>query len=300
MTDTLYIIGNGFDLHHGIRSSYKAFGEYLKGHDRNTYDVVERFFDVDAHFWGQFEERLAALDIDSLIDYATAFLVSYGAEDWSDAYHHDYQYEINQVVKAISETLRLRFGEWIRQLCIPEPSEIATIRLPVNPSASFLNFNYTPSLQRLYGVPDAHILHIHGAAVEYSDAGVVLGHGWEPEENPDPYRFERAPEDADMRVVEGQRSIDLYFRETFKPTAKIIRDNAAFFGNLSQVERIFVMGHSVSGIDRPYFREVIRNINAGRVTWKISYFGDLKALQERFEELSIAPHLVEFALLVDF
>jgi hypothetical protein len=48
MTDTLYIVGNGFDLHHGIRSSYKAFGEYLKGHDRNTYDVVERFFDVDA------------------------------------------------------------------------------------------------------------------------------------------------------------------------------------------------------------------------------------------------------------
>lgn len=60
------------------------------------------------------------------------------------------------------------------------------------------------------------------------------------------------------------------------------------------------MGHSVFGVDRPYFREVIRNIDAGRVTWKISYFDDLKVLRERVEELNIAQHLVEFALLRDF
>lgn len=129
---------------------------------------MERHFAVDADFWAEFEERLGELDGDSFIDDASGFLVSYGAEDWSDAYHHDYRYEIDKVVQALSETLRLRFGEWIRQLCIPEPSEIASIRLPVDPSASYLNFNYTPSLQRLYGVPDANILHIHGAAMDDS------------------------------------------------------------------------------------------------------------------------------------
>jgi hypothetical protein len=30
MTNTLYIIGNGFDLHHRIQSSFSAFGEYLR------------------------------------------------------------------------------------------------------------------------------------------------------------------------------------------------------------------------------------------------------------------------------
>jgi hypothetical protein len=86
-----------------------------------------------------------------------------------------------------------------------------------------------------------------------------------------------------MRVVEGQRIIDDYFRETFKPTAQIIRDNAAFFAGLSQLERIFALGHSVSAVDHPYFREVIRNIDADRVRWKISYFGDLACLRERVD-----------------
>ncbi len=297
MTDTLYIVGNGFDLHHRIRSSYRAFGEYLKGHDRATYNVVERYFYVDSEFWAEFEEQLA--DRDALIDHASNWLVSYGAEDWRDASHHDFQYEIGQDVEAISKTLRLRFGEWVRQLRIPDPSEIASIRLPIDQSATYLNFNYTPSLQRLYGVPDAHILHIHGAATD-SDARLVLGHGWEPEEHPDPYRFERDPEGADMRVIEGQRIIDDYFRETFKPTAEIIRDNAAFFGGLLQVERVFVMGHSVSSVDHPYFREVIRNIDTDHVTWKISHFDDLNGLRERFKEFGITPRLVEFALLSDF
>src|SRR5947209_7212449 len=142
MTETLYIIGNGFDLHHGIRSSYYAFGEYLKSHDRDTHSVVERHLGVDADFWAEFEERLADLDTDSVIDYASSWLESYGAEDWSDAYHHDYQYEIDRVVEAIL-ALRLRFGEWIRQLRIPDPSEIARIRLPLDVSATYLNFNYT-------------------------------------------------------------------------------------------------------------------------------------------------------------
>jgi len=79
MTNTLYIIGNGFDLHHGIQSSFRAFGEYLRDPDRATYNVLERYFDVDSEFWGEFEEQL--VDRDALIDHASNWLVNYGAED---------------------------------------------------------------------------------------------------------------------------------------------------------------------------------------------------------------------------
>jgi hypothetical protein len=260
---------------------------------------VERYFDVDGDFWAEFEERLASFDSDTLTNDASDFLVSYAAEDWSDAYHHDYQFEISQAVEAISATLRSRFAEWIRQLPIQAPPAIAGTWLPVVSSATFLSFNYTPSLQQLYGVPDANILHIHGAAGD-PDAQLVLGHGWKPVANLDPYRLAGDPEEADMRVVEGQRIIDSYFGDTFKPTAQIILDNGAFFAGLSQVDRIFVMGHSVSEVDHPYFRAVIHNIDADRVRWKISYFGDLASIRGRVEELGIAPHLVEYVLLADF
>jgi hypothetical protein len=294
MAATLYIIGNGFDLHHGIRSSYRAFGEYLKAREPGTYNVLDRYFDLDSEFWEKFEEQL--VDRDTLLDHASNWLVSYGADDWHDAYHHDFQYELGRDVETISRTLRLRFGEWVRQLHVPDASELADDTLLIDRAAIYLNFNYTSSLQRLYGVPDANILHIHGAATD-SEAQLVLGHGWKPEEHPDPYRFERDPEAADTRVVEGHRIIDDYFRDTFKPTAQIIRDNAAFFERLSSIVRILVMGHSLFGVDHLYFREVIRNIDADHVTWTVSYFGDLEEKCGRFHELGIAAHLVKFARL---
>ncbi|MGK6313659.1 bacteriophage abortive infection AbiH family protein [Neorhizobium sp. DT-125] len=299
MEKTLYIIGNGFDLHHGIPSSYKAFGEYLRLSDAKTYEVVEKYFAMDAQLWAEFEDRLASFDSDSLIEDASNFLVGYGAEDWSDAYHHDYQYEIQQAVEAISTTLRLRFAEWIRQLPVPWAAEFSGQRVPLNSSAVFLNFNYTPSLQRLYGVPDINVLHIHGAAANPTET-LVLGHGWEPDPNPDPYRFEQDPEDADMRVVEGQGIVDDYFSDTFKPTAKVIEKNAAFFAGLSDVDRIVVMGHSVSEVDHPYFEEVIANIDVKRVRWKVSYYGDLDELRKRMESLGVPAHLTEYALLNAF
>lgn len=303
MTGNLYIIGNGFDLHHQIPSSYKAFGAYLGANDWETYDVVQRYFDVSAEFWAEMEERLASLDIDTLIDDASSSLVSYGAEDWSDAYHHDYQYEIDQVVAAVSSTLRLRFAEWIWQLPLPSHSQISGLRLPIDLSAIFLNFNYTPSLQQLYGVPDTNILHVHGKSGA-PDSRLVLGHGWTPpprsKPKPDEYPYDEDYDETDVRITEGQQIIDRYFKETFKPTAQIIIDNFAFFNSLSNISKIFVIGHSVSDVDHPYFREVIRNIDADHVRWQISYFGDPKDVRKRVKKLGIVPHLVEYRLLTEF
>lgn len=299
MSDKLYIIGNGFDLHHGIKSSYRAFGDYVRINDRRTYDFVVRYFEMDDGFWAEFEERLAYFDVDKLTDNASTFLVGYGDEEWSDSYNHDYQYEMSQAVEAVSVTLQARFQEWIRQLAIPSKSDIEAIRLPIDPSAKFLNFNYTATLQLLYGVPESRILHIHGAGTD-PNAHLVLGHGWEPESDSDPYRFHADPEAADTRVVEGQRIIDGYFRDTFKPTAQIIAANDTFFTELAKTEHIYVMGHSLSNVDHPYFSEIMRHIDLDRVSWKVSYFGALETTQKHAEETGIPMHLVEFARLTEF
>ncbi|MET4689513.1 bacteriophage abortive infection AbiH family protein [Sinorhizobium fredii] len=298
MGSTLYIIGNGFDLHHGIASSYKAFGQFLRERDRDTYDKVDRYFSVDDDFWYEFEDRLATLNSDSLIDDASVFLTGYGADDWSDSAHGDYQYEINEVVEAISTRLRARFADWIRQLRLPSPTDIANIRLPIDPSAIFLNFNYTSSLQQLYSVPDSQVLHIHGSAANPTET-LILGHGWEPEANLDPYRIYADPEDADMRVVEGQGLIDDYFKETFKPTEAVIESNAPFFARLSGVTEIFVMGHSVSSVDHPYFYEVMRNVTP-IARWKVSYHGSVAGVLSGMTALGVSAAHTEFATLGEF
>ncbi|MGB4056828.1 MAG: AbiH family protein [Alphaproteobacteria bacterium] len=109
------------------------------------------------------------------------FLVGYGADDWSDSYHHDYQYEINQAVEAISKKMRGCFADWVRQLNIPDADTIKEKCLKIDKTAIFLNFNYTPSLQKLYDIPSENILHIHGKSSDITD-NIVLGHGWEPTE----------------------------------------------------------------------------------------------------------------------
>ncbi|TGV85452.1 AbiH family protein [Mesorhizobium sp. M00.F.Ca.ET.217.01.1.1] len=57
MVLTLYVIGNGFYLHHGIESGYWRFGEYLKANDAATFEVVERYFELDGGFRSDFEAR---------------------------------------------------------------------------------------------------------------------------------------------------------------------------------------------------------------------------------------------------
>ncbi|WP_292620251.1 AbiH family protein [Mesorhizobium sp.] len=74
---------------------------------------------------------------------------------------------------------------------------------------------------------------------------------------------------------------------TFKPTQKVIHANAGFFAGLSGVKRIEVMGHSVSEVDRPYFLEVVRNIDIPRVRWKVSYFGDPTGVQKQVAAIGI-------------
>ena len=42
MVDKLYVIGNGFDIHLGINSSYKCYMEWLKDKHKGNYSANAR------------------------------------------------------------------------------------------------------------------------------------------------------------------------------------------------------------------------------------------------------------------
>lgn len=293
----LYIIGNGFDLHHGVQSSYAAFGEYLKEVDAETYDQLERYFSVDENFWWEFEAQLAHLDTDSLIDDAGVHLASYGADDWSDSGHHDYEYELKRVVTAISSTLRRRFGEWVRQLVIPSPTMVTDKLLPLRRDARYLTFNYTDTLQRLYGIPDASVLHIHGAAAREKDQ-LILGHGWE-RTPADYFTHNIDHESADVRVIGGYEIVDDYFTKTFKPTARVIETHQPFFQGLSGIKKIFIMGHSLSHVDLPYLMEMRRHLSDGEIQWQVSFHGSSEDAKAGMESIDVNARDVRFVPLAE-
>ncbi len=178
--------------------------------------------------------------------------MSYGADDWSDSGHHDYQYELDRVVEAISKTLQERFAEWVRQLPTPSLSCCNTGPLPLDPNAFYLSFNYTQTLQLTYDIPNCQILHIHGKASDPSDR-LILGHGWKRTAS-DSLNHDVDMSEADIRVIEGNEIVDGYFSATFKPTPQIIADNQTFFSNLKAIRQIYVMGHSLAEVDASIFR----------------------------------------------
>lgn len=42
--NSLYIIGNGFDLHHELDTHYRSFGLYLQDHYGAIYDQLLEYF----------------------------------------------------------------------------------------------------------------------------------------------------------------------------------------------------------------------------------------------------------------
>ncbi len=275
----LYVIGNGFDLHHGIRSRYSHFKDYLKVADKELHDALVQYFPNDDE-WSDFEATLAYLDTDEMIDHASMFLMSYGAENWSDSAHHDYQYELGKLIDLVTSHLKQSFLEWVLQISIPAGAVDNRLELP--PGAKYLNFNYTPSLEKIYGIAEKDILYIHHKAVD-NTSDLILGHG----RNPKGLKSLNSGtnlEDQDVRITEGNSLLDDYFAKNYKQTKKINKENKQFFKSLEDVDEVHVLGHSVSPVDIAYFKELKKNIQSNKVKWKVSYFKN-KERDEREEAL---------------
>ena len=175
----LYIIGNGFDIHHGLPSRYSNYLDWLK---ENNLDLIERlrnYYDVDdKKWWNQFEIELGYPNMTEYID-ETAFenQPDFGSDDFRDRDYHTGQFiaedEIGSLVVDIKET----FSDWVESLQVPLSDKKITLN---KNEAFFINFNYTDTLQKLYNVKPADILFIHGNAS--SDKELVLGHNRSYEE----------------------------------------------------------------------------------------------------------------------
>lgn len=268
----LYIIGNGFDVHHQIKSKYSDFKNYVQEQDNDLYEMLEKYFNTD-ELWSDFEETLAYIDTDTITDDASNFLVSYGADDWSDAYHHDYQYEIEQALELVTVKLKTHFTNWILQLEIPSSPQAN-----IDKNAIFINFNYTDTLERAFGVSQNRIIYIHNKAVD-TESTLILGHSREFDEK-DSFSKDN-DEDTDPRVAQGNDLLDDYFKQTYKDTETIISENGSFFDSLDEINEVFVLGHSMSPVDIKYF-QLIKDKVDENAYWTISFHQE-KEKEDKFK-----------------
>jgi hypothetical protein len=280
----LIVVGNGFDLYHGIKSSYSDFREFVEENDDELTEMLEKYFDEE-ELWKDFEASLAALDTDTLIDDATEFLVGYGSDEWSDANHHDYQEAIQGVTDILTVGLKGHFTDWVLQIEIDHTSE--SPKLNLDQDSFFICFNYTSTLEDIYEIPEESIWYVHHKAG--TGAELILGHGrppgqlsvrpqQQPDQSDEDYWDELANEDT--RVAEGAQLIDHYFAKHFKYTARIIADHKTLFNDLRAVDQVCVLGHSLSEVDIPYFEQIARNVKP-TCQWRVSYYAEWESVHHR-------------------
>jgi len=131
-------------------------------------EFMEKYFSFEeARDWNEIETMLSCTrDIDVLLDDAIA---SSEMDIGKAAYWSDIQYNAGKVDDDF-KALLAGLDDWINEIetYSVNPSE----SLCFMPSDVFLNFNYTSTLQKLYGIGDEQVLYIHGRTVGTK----VLGH----------------------------------------------------------------------------------------------------------------------------
>ena len=270
--DHLYIIGNGFDLYHGLPTSYGHFRDYVKEHDNELAELVERYYfhKKDSDFWSDFEDNLSGLDDDLLREYGLIYLEDYGCKNWRDAFHHDYPFELDNKLDRITHGIRNSFCNWLSQISF---DGLGQKDIPIEKNAYYLTFNYTCTLEKIYDIPKQNILHIHGSFTGHDNDEIVYGHGG--------HQYKKEKEIDDPRIAEGEEIIKDYFEKTKKPVKQIIhRYNKFFYRMVVDVNNVTIVGHSMNEIDSPYFKRICNSIK-GRVDWTY-YYNYIKDIESCF------------------
>lgn len=185
----LYVIGNGFDVHHGLDTKYTSFGLYLKNNYWETYDLLIEhygFGDLNPDYptsmsdllWSEFETSMSLLDKDSVLEANMDAMPSYTSDDFRDRDRYTLEIEMERILGLLTTDLYKAFKEFILAVQFPQFDHSRSVN--IDRDAVYLTFNYTDTLSQYYAIPDENVLFIHGKADELVDE-LILGHGVDPE-----------------------------------------------------------------------------------------------------------------------
>ena len=178
-------------------------------------------------------------------------------------------------------------------LSLNPPLESRKIDL-ITQDSVFINFNYTKTLENLYGINSHNILHIHGCVDEDEDEdeNFILGHGksYKELESMNTVDLPKPPEDLSSEELyefyeehadDGQMLHEQLAKDGAisgvasqrKPVEEIIAKHSQFFNSLATITNVHVYGMSLSEVDLPYLKHILSI--ARFAEWEFSdYNGD--------------------------
>jgi hypothetical protein len=254
----LYIIGNGFDLWHGLPTKYSDFYEFVGSELSELEEYVCFEYTDGTAAWSNFEADLGSFDWGAFYSYHDnappasddSFKPSmlFGVED-------DLREHANELINNI----QLYFREWIGSV------DINKVRRQFNfiSTEKFISFNYTSLLQDVYGIDDHRVFHIHGSANGSGD--LIFGHGNSMEKEPE---WDAFGDSNRTMYTDAEEEAKRPIYELKKPVDKILDSNREYFESLRDVDVVVVIGHSINDVDLPYFARIAKITND--IKWIVS------------------------------
>lgn len=310
----LYVVGNGFDIYHGLDTRFSDFEIYLKNNNREVLDAIYRYYssENDNDLWSKFEANLAYLDKDGLLDDLSQYLPVFSSEDFSWADYHAADFESEKTLKMLTSGLCAEFSRFILKA---ETKSISNCKLVhLHSGSKFVSFNYTRTLEKQYQIPSENILYIHGVA-DMEDQ-IILGHATDPsvfitqkvEATPPKGMTEEELENWHEEMSDSHdpqydslvEDVNSYFYSSFKDTNRIINECSDYFCKLNDVTEIYVLGHSMSDVDLAYFDKLVTVLHPD-CHWFVSYYGDNEEaiMSDTLEFLGIPPEKYKLIRLND-
>jgi hypothetical protein len=293
MRNTLFVIGNGFDLAHRMKTSYCDFRDWLQrcaheGYVAKMEDNLNCYGDM---LWANLETNtrlLSGVDYKELFHKHTSYLTEYSTKIIDQRGNFvEKCTEDNNADNAVADLMRELFNqqgsqhyleeelfwlymlkglfcEWVKSIELPK---YKLYSIPHN--ALYLNFNYTNLLEDTYRIAPDNILHIHGNTNQEIEFG-----------NPDLASF--IFQSGDARALEVNDDINRALKSVHKNVMSIISKNQLFFSTLNKIQNVYVLGHSMNEIDEPYFLRIKENVSSS-THWTVSYHSEND--RQRAEEL---------------
>ena len=289
---TLLVLGNGFDLMHGVKSSYYHFRDSM-GKSNALRQTLEEYLNAKDVWW-DFEHALSRIDVKRMANSA-AVEASMDFFDGYDPYESASGFfaaidGVSEPMDIICSELPKRFKQWVNTLTwgtddLPLKSMIG------NPYV--LCFNYTEFIETEYGVSHDRVCYIHGNRRNRKDE-LILGHLDGASDEMYDFKDIKAPGGENALIELAQeyaigKIIDCD-QSLAKHCGNIIEKNKSFFDRLEGITDIIVVGHSLADVDREYFQEIIsHNRDQNQIQWYFSCYGlgDLRQINRFINELGI-------------
>jgi hypothetical protein len=306
MTDKLFVVGNGFDRAHDLPTSYADFKKYIGNTIKkdageiidDTYLLLDDIPDTvmpKIHYgieetsgiladyyqerkviywlidnvakrkkqmdWNEFEIYLSGLNFNKILS-------SWEEDDWN----------VMGLREAVTD-ISAFFFEWINTIDLSEKCKKEPYSSLIDEKHDFaFSFNYTETLEQLYGMKIDNVCHIHGKREDDKTL----------QNEKSMTAFGKNNCELIIGFDEKRLNIKKYTGELLgvhtsliKDTKRMIYNHECFFNKIakSDIKEIYTIGFSFSAVDMPYIKKICsvfeKNIGTKEMTWYLSDYNSI-------------------------